>query len=437
MVSTTGVHEKIASKKSVSGAAEDLELALDEGITSPDAVLEAFDLSDRVRYLDPGQLWAFVVASAPWKESAALSSKPTERLLFVLELALEEEVVTLPDVFDGVTFDEITSCLPTDELQLALAHALRSGRRGAPLDESRFLEVVPLGALIGFLSAEHVWDRVVVERIAEPCGFVEVDPDAPKSERARKETPAAGTARAPEPPAVDETTAASFVEVDDAEVDLDVDVDLDEALSSSPSQVPYEDSTRTRVTSRLEGLGRLPPRHACLSLQNLYSLDSMYAEMREGMSDEEREAIIRDSFPNETALRSTMLALIELLDPTIDTHEPVIRDADVAALIKVVLFEERLRAEGARRNKATATSPGRPLSPPPSRPASPLPPPPTSRRAPLPSPAPPPSQAANTPPPPASRSSVPPPRHVIDSLPMLSLEELEEEVVAARRARAH
>jgi hypothetical protein len=43
-----------------------------------------------------------------------------------------------------------------------------------------------------------------------------------------------------------------------------------------------------------------------------------------------------------------MLALIELLDPSVDTKDPVIRDADVEALIKIVLFEERRRREGPR-----------------------------------------------------------------------------------------
>jgi len=39
------------------------------------------------------------------------------------------------------------------------------------------------------------------------------------------------------------------------------------------------------------------------------------------------------------------LALIELLDPTIDVHKPPISDAEVDALVKVVLFEERQRQE--------------------------------------------------------------------------------------------
>jgi hypothetical protein len=56
---------------------------------------------------------------------------------------------------------------------------------------------------------------------------------------------------------------------------------------------------------------------------------------------------IRDSFPNESHLTLALLGLIELLDPSIDVKDPVIRDADADSLIKVVLFEERRRYEQA------------------------------------------------------------------------------------------
>src|SRR5690606_13342463 len=52
LVETTGTHEKIAAKKSPTSAAEDLRLALDEGTTTPDAVLALFDADDWVRLLE-------------------------------------------------------------------------------------------------------------------------------------------------------------------------------------------------------------------------------------------------------------------------------------------------------------------------------------------------------------------------------------------------
>jgi hypothetical protein len=73
----------------------------------------------------------------------------------------------------------------------------------------------------------------------------------------------------------------------------------------------------------------------------------MYAELLVASTDDAREMCIRDSFPNEAHLSTALLALIELLDPSIEVNDPVIRDADADSLIKVVLFEERRRYEQA------------------------------------------------------------------------------------------
>ena len=83
----------------------------------------------------------------------------------------------------------------------------------------------------------------------------------------------------------------------------------------------------------------------------------MYAELLSASTDEARELCIRDSFPNPAQMSSALLALIELLDPSIDINDPVIRDADVDSLIKVVLFEERHRYEQAHPSLRPPPSP--------------------------------------------------------------------------------
>jgi hypothetical protein len=100
------------------------------------------------------------------------------------------------------------------------------------------------------------------------------------------------------------------------------------------------------VLDRLRTIDRLPPSNVDLSTAVLLSIDSMYADLWSVNDDDEREACIRESFPNETLLRTAMLALIEQLDPSVDTHDPIIRDADVSGLMKIVLFEERRRRDG-------------------------------------------------------------------------------------------
>ena len=89
----------------------------------------------------------------------------------------------------------------------------------------------------------------------------------------------------------------------------------------------------------------------------LLSIESMYAELLSASTDDAREEAIRDSFPNEQHLTTALLALIELLDPSIDTKDPVIRDADIDSLIKVVLFEERNRYEQAHPSQRPSGTP--------------------------------------------------------------------------------
>ena len=98
------------------------------------------------------------------------------------------------------------------------------------------------------------------------------------------------------------------------------------------------------VVAHLEALERLPPRHAQLSVPILLSLESMYAELGAATSAAERRLAVFDSFPNQNHLRDAMLALIELLDPDVDTQDPAIRRADLDQLVEIVLFEERRRA---------------------------------------------------------------------------------------------
>jgi hypothetical protein len=154
------------------------------------------------------------------------------------------------------------------------------------------------------------------------------------------------------------------------------------AAGSAADQGPVltEDEGRRRVVERLRLIDRLPPSFEDISTPVLLSIESMYADLWATSDDDEREASIRESFPNETLLRTAMLAMIELLDPSVDTHDPIIRDADVAGLIKIVLFEER------RRRDNSPASPRKPVGTPASQ-----------------------SRSRRSVPPPLPRSSTPPP----------------------------
>jgi hypothetical protein len=359
LIQAAGVHERIARKKSISSGAEDLQIALDEGITDAGAILELVPPDERVRYLDPKLLWKFVTEDEFWKAYGAEPERiAARRLLFMVETALDQTMITIQDVTDGLSFEEISSRLNEADLRRIVKHALESARSGRPLDESSLLEVVSLSRLLEMIPLEHSWEKLILDKIARPAGMVgagvvgagdasaaatpgpapvAVKPQHPNKKKAEAAGPAATATPVPSlEPAADEPRA-SLPSIDEEAAPL-----------PESGRAPHEEQARRRVTERLRAVDRLPPSHETLSLPILLSIESMYAELLTFTNDEQREACIRESFPNENHLRTALLALIELLDPNIDTRDPVIRDGDIDSLIKVVLFEERQRYEQGR-----------------------------------------------------------------------------------------
>jgi len=360
LIEGAGVHEKIARKKSTTSAAEDLKLALDEGVMSSAQLLTLLQPDDRVRYLDPKRLWAFTTEDEFWSplNAEANVDGALSRVVFLLENALKENLLTLQVLTDGITFDSISTRLPLKELQKLARHALKLGREKKPLGEAELLESVPLKTLIGYIPLEHVYNNVLVEKVAKPAGFLSTDgwdssrspgdksggsaakAEPAKSEERKSTPPPKPTPAVAAPPAV-AAAPPPAAKVEDSIADVEDDVD---ALIQS-TRPPAEEEARRKVVDKLSGINRLPPQHDSLTTPVLLSIESMYAELLSASTDEAREMCIRDSFPNQQQLTSALLALIELLDPTIDINDPVIKDADVDSLIKVVLFEERHRYE--------------------------------------------------------------------------------------------
>jgi len=355
LVKAAGVHERIAKKKSTTSAAEDLRIALDEGLTTPADLLQLFPPDDRVRHLERAKLWNFITEEHFWEPNAsAPAGQAVARMTFLIESALAESLLSLQDFADGVTFETISARLPHKELQRVVKHALESGRKKAAFTEESLFEVVPLKDLLAHVPLDHVYKRVIVAKLAQPAGFIgsgvgeeawpEDEPAAAKAE-SEKESPKADPKRGAPPKPATKVEAPKDTEetVTDDELE-EVPIPSGGSLSSRP---PAEEEARRKVADRLAGINRLPPRHVDLSTPILLSIESMYSELLTAPTDEAREMCIRDSFPNEAHLSTALLALIELLDPSIDVNDPVIRDADADSLIKVVLFEERRRYEQA------------------------------------------------------------------------------------------
>jgi hypothetical protein len=400
LIKAAGVHEKIARKKSTESAAEDMQIALDEGITNPKAVLELFPPDDRVRYLDHKRLWSFVVEDQFWlpANAKAKGERAVRRMTFMLEDALVQKLVTLKDIADGITFETISQQLPLDQLKKVVKHALETGRKAQPLTEPSLLDVVPLDKLIGYIPLDHVWNGTVIAKIASPCAFVDASaPEAENAEgaaekpggktpslRTKEELPAAqreplkaailaakdsvpdSKPQRAEAEPIAPAPATTSALADAVESDDEARMVASAASMLGADRSPQEEEARRKVCDRLRTIERLPPKHDELSTPILLSIDSMYAELLGCSDDESRETCIRDSFPNENHLRTALLALIELLDQSIDVADPLIRDAEADALIKVVLFEERHRYEQrVRLGQPPATSGPRRASVPP------------------------------------------------------------------------
>lgn len=382
------VHAKLAPKKSINSGSEDLSIALSEGLCSAQEILDVYGPDERVKYLPAPRLWAFLTEGNFFKSAPSDPDydRALGRLVFTLERAIAEQLLAPIDLGEGLSFSVIAERLPLEAARRLALHSLSTGRSGRPLDEVSLLECIPLPELVSYIDLSHTWEHVVLARVARTQGFT-VDGVAP----AARVSPSSGTAKSakaqggaksagstssgssstsrssvrpvsltPTPAAVAPSPApiaegkpelaallesippapgerpAPYADVDDGEL---VEFDGDAVELSA------DELSRREAAERLRKVDRLPPSHAGLGLPLLLSIASMYEELDAAVTDDAREQVIRDSFPNETHLRQSMLALIELLDPSIDTSEPLIRDADIDSLIKIVLFEERRRWE--------------------------------------------------------------------------------------------
>lgn len=366
LTKAVGFHERIARKKSAESAAEDIRIALEEGVTTPADILELLSPDDRVTYLDRERLFAFAIdrnffASAKEAEP----ERAIDRMMFLLETALGEGLISLADIGDGVTFSTIAQSLPVDELRRVVEAALRHGRASEPLTEARLLQVVSLRGIVKNIPLNLIWNNVILTRVAGPAGFAKgsilpaartSEPPARTSEAPARQVSEPPIETRPPAPKAKETTpppprpAGSPAPVRNGKP-------AESETSGTSSDAPAsteEDIARKRVLDKLASIQRLPPRHGELSNQILFAIESMYAELADAGSDDERRGCIHDSFPNEQHMATALLALIELLEPSINVKDPEIAKADTDSLINVFLIEERdARERGNQRPSAT------------------------------------------------------------------------------------
>ena len=373
LMGTTRVNERLALRKTLASATEDLTLALEEGLTDPEKLLALIPPDDRVRFLEPTRLWSFLTEVEFWKADGADAQdreRFVRRVTFIVDRALEEGVLRLQDVADGIGFKRIATCLPRTELQRVVEHALSRAREGQRLTEEQLLEAVPLRSLMTHVPLDHTWNEVVVARLARPLGFVQPTPEEaararrmppPPPSRSRSTSQPArydggllsdsflelqrGLERSSPPSSVDELEELVAVTAEDSEdtVHLEVETRVGIKAHRDDDAEPVSDpqSELERVTNALGRIGRLPAPDPELTLPILLSIESMYAELAQSSDETERYTVVRDAFPNQNHLRVALLSLIRLLDPGRRAAESGLAEADSDLLIRTLLFEER------------------------------------------------------------------------------------------------
>src|SRR5512142_887827 len=274
LIKLANVHERIAVKKSLSSATEDLRLALDEKVTTPEAVLELFPADDRVRYLKAPLLWRFMFEDTFYLTTSAdgesAHQRAVRRLAFLVKCGIEESLLSLKDIIDGIGIEKLAECLPVDELRRVVTRAMQLGRDKSPLDEERLLDVVPLAKVMGYVPLETVWQNVIARRIAEPYGFVDEasrrsTPAEPSAASILNEMPIAAKS-ASKPNAAPTPNAPPKEKVESSSPD--------EAPPSNSENRSGDDDARAGAIERLKEIGRLPPSHEKLSTPILFSIDS-------------------------------------------------------------------------------------------------------------------------------------------------------------------
>jgi hypothetical protein len=185
----TGVHEKVAHKLSPQNSGETLQIALDEGVTTPRDIVRLFQPDDRQRYLNRHALWAFNIEGQPWKTTAAnhLShARAQQYTAYIIDRAIANLLVSHEEIVSALGMVKLAGWLPKELLGTIIQASLKKADK---FTEEDLLEAVPPSALVGHVPLDYLWERVVVPLIAETHDYVPKKPaDPATSELPRSES---------------------------------------------------------------------------------------------------------------------------------------------------------------------------------------------------------------------------------------------------------
>lgn len=328
LVEVLGVHEKIAPKKSSAASAEDLSIALAEGVATSSDVFRVVNPDECVRYFDNSVIWNVIVSSAFWTTDDA---RARARVDFTLTRAIDEALITRAELIERIGLERLADDLPKGMLEAAFIRAVKLGLSGAAFTPGILEEVIPRQTWLEHVRLEHVWKSVVEGHILPALGLASAKAETTGNSVPPLPPSARNPSVPPPPPSAQERESRP--------------PEIPAPAPSSDSQLSPQDAeamARGKALSSLAEMGRLPARPEELSTPLLLGLETMCAELRTLNTDEERESCIRDAFPNEALLEQALIALAEVLDPRLDQDK--LAGTGLEALIQIVVFEEKRRA---------------------------------------------------------------------------------------------
>jgi hypothetical protein len=168
----TGVHERVANKLSPENAGETLQIALDEGVTTPKDIVRLFQADDRQRYLDRHELWSFDIEGQPQNASSndAVAHARAERYIaYILERAVENLLISQEEIVSALGVVKLAGWLPSELLGQIIESALKKSDK---FTEEDLLRAAPPSSLVTHVPLDYLWEKVVVPLIAEAHDYV-------------------------------------------------------------------------------------------------------------------------------------------------------------------------------------------------------------------------------------------------------------------------
>lgn len=204
LVEGAKIPAKIAVRHSAAAAREDLEIALDEGLTTAQSLCALIPGEARARHLDAGRLWAFATGGE-WLGRAALDEdsrrRAVERIRNIVRFAAAEGLVEEGATLSSIAPSELAARASVPALRRAFALAVESAERGEVLDKEELYDLVGAAQVLEALPPDQLWAEVVLVKIVGPLSLDRLGPQ--RSAPTSTPLPApngAATRSAPPPP---------------------------------------------------------------------------------------------------------------------------------------------------------------------------------------------------------------------------------------------